>query len=118
MPLQLSPREGELIALARRLARVPFAPRADRHDRDASFPFDDYADLRTEGLLGLCVPERYGGLGGGYETYCLLAGELAQGNSSTAPTFHIHSPPMLMMGPGSRTIGIPSPPRRRPQKTP
>jgi alkylation response protein AidB-like acyl-CoA dehydrogenase len=63
MHLQPSSRQGELIALARRLACERFAPRADSHDRAASFPFDDYADLRAEGLLGLCVPERYGGLG-------------------------------------------------------
>ena len=71
MHLQPSARQDELIALARHLARERFAQRADRHDRDASFPFDDYADLRTERLLGLCVPERYGGLGADYETYCL-----------------------------------------------
>jgi len=59
MHLQPSSRQRQLIALARRLARERFAPRADRHDRDASFPFDDYADLRNEGFLGLCVPERY-----------------------------------------------------------
>jgi hypothetical protein len=48
MHLQPSSRQRELIELARRLARERFAPRADRH---ASFPFDDYADLRTKGLL-------------------------------------------------------------------
>ena len=57
MHLQPSSRQGELIALARRLACERFAPRADRHDRAASFPFDDYADLRAERLLGLCVVE-------------------------------------------------------------
>jgi alkylation response protein AidB-like acyl-CoA dehydrogenase len=46
MHLQPSSRQRELIALARRLARERFAPRTDRHDRDASFPFDDYAVLR------------------------------------------------------------------------
>src|SRR6202030_710757 len=71
----------------------------DRHDRAASFPFDDYADLRAEGLLGLCVPERYGGLGADYETYCLVAEQLAQGNASTALTFNMHCLTMLMMGP-------------------
>jgi alkylation response protein AidB-like acyl-CoA dehydrogenase len=60
MRLQPSTRHRELIALPGRLARECFAPRAERHDREASFPFDDYADLRSEGLLGLCVPERYG----------------------------------------------------------
>src|SRR6202040_34922 len=98
MHLQPSSRQQELMALARRLARERFAPRADRHDRDASFPFDDYADLRTEGLLGLCVPERYGGLGADYETYCLAAEQLAQGNASTALTFNMHCLTMLMMG--------------------
>src|SRR5712671_6200180 len=99
MHLQPSSRQGELIALARRLACERFAPRADRHDCAASFPFDDYADLRAEGLLGLCVPERYGGLGGDYETYCLVAEQLAQGNASTALTFNMHCLTMLMMGP-------------------
>ena len=61
--LEPSSRQRELIAVARNLAGERFASRAERHDRDASFPFDDYADLRAEGLLGLCVPERYGGLG-------------------------------------------------------
>src|SRR6478672_229014 len=98
MHLQPSAWQRELIVLARRLARERFAPRADRHDRDASFPFDDYADLRTEGLLGLCVPEHYGGLGADYETYCLVAEQLAQGNASTALTFNMHCLTVLMMG--------------------
>jgi alkylation response protein AidB-like acyl-CoA dehydrogenase len=99
MHLQPSSRQRELIALARRLACERFAPRADRHDREASFPFDDYADLRAEGLLGLCVPKRYGGLGADYETYCLVAEQIAQGNASTALTFNMHCLTMLMMGP-------------------
>src|SRR5246127_405844 len=99
MHLQPSARQDELIALARHLARERFAPRADRHDRDGSFPFDDYGDLGAEGFLGLCVPERYGGLGADFETYCLVAEQLAQGNASTALTFNMHCLTMLMMGP-------------------
>ena len=98
MDLRPSPRQSDLIALARRLARERFAPRAERHDREASFPADDYADLRSEGLLGLCVPPRYGGLGADYETYCLVAEQLAQGNASTALTFNMHCLTMMMMG--------------------
>jgi alkylation response protein AidB-like acyl-CoA dehydrogenase len=98
MDLEPAPRQRELIDIARRLARERFAPRAERHDREASFPFDDYADLRREGLLGLCVPVRYGGLGADYETYCLVAEQLAQGNASTSLTFNMHCLTMLMMG--------------------
>src|SRR5215472_13480265 len=107
MHLQPSSRQRELIALARSLARERFALRADRHDREASFPFEDYADLRTEELLGLCVPERYGGLGADYETYCLVAEQLAQGNASTALTFNMHCLTMLMMGPIADSMAMP-----------
>jgi alkylation response protein AidB-like acyl-CoA dehydrogenase len=113
MDLQPSSRQCELIALARRLTRERFAPRAERHDRDASFPFDDYADLRSEGLLGLCVPERYGGLGADYETYCLVSEQLAQGNASTALTFNMHCLTMMMMGLIADDMAMPSAVRER-----
>jgi alkylation response protein AidB-like acyl-CoA dehydrogenase len=98
MDLRPTARQQELIERARALARDRFAPRAAAHDRDATFPFDDYADLRAEGFLGLCVPARHGGLGAGYETYCLVAEQLAQGNASTSLTFNMHCLTMLMMG--------------------
>ncbi len=113
MHLQPSSRQRELIALARRLAREHFAARAERHDREASFPFDDYADLCAEGFLGLCVPERYGGLGADYETYCLVAEQLAQGNASTALTFNMHCLVMLMMGPIADAMAMPPAMRER-----
>src|SRR4026209_2008525 len=98
MDLRPPQRQIELIALARALALERFAPRAERHDREASFPLDDYADLQTSGLLGLCVPAEHGGLGADYETYCLVAEQIAQGNASTALTFNMHCLTMLMMG--------------------
>ena len=85
--------------LARQLAVERFALRAAGLDRDAEFPREDYQDLRDAGLLGLCVPEEFGGLGADFETYCLVAGQLAQGNASTALTFNMHCLTMLMMGP-------------------
>lgn len=111
-----SPRQQELIALARQLARERFAPRADRHDREASFPFDDYADLRAAGLLGLCVPERFGGLGASYETYCLVAEQIAQGNASTSLTFNMHCLTMLMMGVIADTMSMSERTRERHEK--
>lgn len=116
MNLQPSSRQRELIALARSLARERFAPRAERHDREASFPFDDYADLRTEGLLGLCVPERHGGLGADFETYCLVSEQLAQGSGSTALTFNMHCLTMLMMGPIADDMAMPAAVRARHDK--
>ena len=116
MDLRPSARQHDLIARARRLARERFAPRAQIHDREASFPFEDYRDLRAEGLLGLCVPETYGGLGADYETYCLVSEELAQGNASTSLTFNMHCLTMLMMGVLADALPMPPAERERHEK--
>src|SRR6266581_1227931 len=116
MDLRPSARQQNLIATARRLALERFAPRAAAHDRDASFPFDDYADLRAEGWLALCVPQRDGGLGTDYETYCLVAEQPAQGNASTSLTFNMHCLTMLMMGEIADAMPMSSAARERHEK--
>src|SRR5262245_17615891 len=113
MDVKPSPHQQELLDRARRLARERFAQRAEAHDREATFPSDDYADLRAEGWLGLCVPERYGGLGADYETYCLVAEQFAQGNGSTALTFNMHCLTMLMMGEIADALPLPAATRER-----
>ena len=49
------------------------ASRAERYDVDAAFPERDVEELREEGLLGLMVPARLGGMGAGYEEYVRVA---------------------------------------------
>src|SRR5947209_12645174 len=75
---------------ARRLA-PRFAARAAAHDRDGTFPVDDFAELRAAGLFGLMVPERLGGLGSGFAEYADFAYELARGNGATALVFNMHA---------------------------
>ncbi|MCO8274443.1 acyl-CoA/acyl-ACP dehydrogenase [Actinoplanes sp. TRM 88003] len=75
---------------ARRLA-PRFAARAAAHDRDGSFPADDFADLRAAGLFGLMVPARLGGAGAGFAEYAATAYELARGNGATALIFNMHA---------------------------
>jgi len=55
----LNGKQRALLALVDELG-PRFAARAKRYDREASFPFENYADLRQAGLLGLCVPEKFG----------------------------------------------------------
>jgi alkylation response protein AidB-like acyl-CoA dehydrogenase len=76
----------DLVAVGRRLA-PRFAARAAAHDRDNTFPEADFADLRSEGLTGLMVPTRLGGLGAGFGDYADLAYELARGSGATALVF-------------------------------
>jgi alkylation response protein AidB-like acyl-CoA dehydrogenase len=99
LPVERKARQAELLALAGRLGREKFAPRAARYDREASFPFENYDDLREHGLLGLCVPERFGGLGADFETYCLISAELGRWCGTTALTFNMHACSALWTGP-------------------
>jgi alkylation response protein AidB-like acyl-CoA dehydrogenase len=89
-PSALSPQQRELIDRAATLGRETFAPRAARWDREASFPLDNYADLRAAGLLGICVPTSHGGLGADFATYVMVAAELGRHCGSTALSFNMH----------------------------
>jgi len=86
----LSAQQRELIALAASLGREKFAPRAARWDREASFPFDNFADLRSAGLLAICVPRAYGGLGADFATYVMVAAEIGRHCGSTALSYNMH----------------------------
>ncbi len=76
--------------IARRLA-PGFAARATGYDANGGFPVDDFTELRAEGLLGLMVPTRLGGMGAGVATYAEVAYELARGSGATALVFNMHS---------------------------
>jgi alkylation response protein AidB-like acyl-CoA dehydrogenase len=89
-PSWLTAQQRELIELASTLGRERFAPRAARWDREASFPFDNYADLREAGLLGICVPQAYGGLGADFATYVMVAAEIGRHCGATALTWNMH----------------------------
>jgi alkylation response protein AidB-like acyl-CoA dehydrogenase len=86
----LTARQAQLLELASQLGRERFAPRAARYDRDATFPFENYADLREAGLLALCVPEHYGGGGADLLTYCIVAAEIGRHCGATALTYNMH----------------------------
>jgi alkylation response protein AidB-like acyl-CoA dehydrogenase len=68
-----------------------FADRAARYDGSASFPEEDFDDLRAEGFLGLMVPARLGGLDAGFREYVRVAAALAAGSASTALIFNMHA---------------------------
>jgi len=64
MDFALSP---ELLALqetVRRLAQEKIKPRAREIDTSSLYPQDIFDALRDADLLGLCIPEQYGGSGG------------------------------------------------------
>lgn len=91
MDFDLSNQQKELIGIARELGRSKFQRRAFQYDRTATFPFENYADLREAGFLRLCVPAEYGGMGADYQTYMLVAAEIGRWCGATALTFNMHT---------------------------
>ena len=94
---RLTDRQRQLVARAAALGPA-FAERAARHDREASFPAENYEELRQSGLLAICVPESHGGLGADFETYMLVAAELGRWCGSTALSFNMHVQSSLWAG--------------------
>jgi alkylation response protein AidB-like acyl-CoA dehydrogenase len=90
--------QGELVASMSRLGRERFAARAAKHDREASFPFDNYDDLRAAGLLGICVPVAHGGMGADFTTYVIAAAELGRHCGATALSYNMHVSSCLWSG--------------------
>lgn len=82
--------EAELIARARRFGARVLAPCAAQHDREATFPIENFRDMHEEGLLAICVPKAQGGAGASFRTYCLAAAELGRYCGATALSWNMH----------------------------
>src|SRR5260370_33282240 len=88
-----APRQQQFLDLARTLA-AEFATRAAEHDRDGSFPFENYERMKQTGYLGLSVPVELGGMGASLLEMCLAQERLAQGCASTALAVTMHISPI------------------------
>jgi len=70
----------------RRFADEVVAPRAEEMDAAEEFPLDIVKQMGELGLFGLPFPERYGGQGADFLSFCLAIEELARVDSSVAIT--------------------------------
>lgn len=77
------------VARSRELA-ARFNERAARHDREGSFPFENFDELRDAGFLKLTVPVERGGFGASLSLFLRTQEELARGDGSTALALNMH----------------------------
>ena len=82
-------RQQQFIDVARSLLPVLRA-RAAQHDRDGTFPHENFVDIRRVGLPALVVPQEFGGWGANLLESTLTMETLAQGDGSTALSFVMH----------------------------
>ena len=87
---RLDDEEAALIDKVRRFGARVLAPRAAKHDRNATFPIENFRDMHPEGLLGICIAKPHGGLGASYRTYCLAGAELGRYCGATALSWNMH----------------------------
>jgi alkylation response protein AidB-like acyl-CoA dehydrogenase len=77
--------------MARDVAQREIAPHIAEWDRGHVFPRDLYGKLTAAGLMGMLVPEEYGGVAADYVSYALAIEELARVDAGTAVTVSVHS---------------------------
>ncbi len=87
---ELTDEQREVRDLARRFADERIAPHAPAWDRDHHFPRELFSQLGELGLMGVCVPEAYGGAGADYLTYVLVMEELSRADAGVGVTLAVH----------------------------
>jgi alkylation response protein AidB-like acyl-CoA dehydrogenase len=99
---ELSGDQKEIQALTREFAAAEIEPHAAGWDREHRFPRELYAKLAELGLMGVCIPEEYGGAGADFLSYVLVLEELSRADAGVGVTVAVHTSaatlPLLMFG--------------------
>jgi butyryl-CoA dehydrogenase len=88
--------------MARNFAATRLKPFAAAWDREARFPGDAITEMGRLGLMGMLVPETYGGAGTDHVAYALALEEIAAGDGATSTIMSVHNSvgcmPLLKFG--------------------
>lgn len=82
-PYALTEREQRFAALADQLASR-FASRANQHEIERTFPYQNYSDLHESGYLRLAIPTAFGGEGANIYEMVIAQERLGRGDGGTA----------------------------------
>jgi alkylation response protein AidB-like acyl-CoA dehydrogenase len=91
MDFELTHDQHEIQGLARDVARAEIEPHAAAWDRDHEFPRPLFGKLAELGLMGVCVPEEYGGAGADFLSYILVLEELSRADAGVGVTVAVHT---------------------------
>ncbi|MBA3827166.1 MAG: acyl-CoA dehydrogenase family protein, partial [Ktedonobacterales bacterium] len=91
MDFTLTDEQNAIRATCREFAEEAIKPIAQRIDADSEFPLDLIKEMGRMGLLGLPIPEEYGGAGADFLAYCIALEEIARGDASVAITMEAHT---------------------------
>lgn len=82
MSLELSPEHEMIRQAARKFAQEKIAPIAAHYDETGEFPHDTIREMGQMGLMGIEVPEEYGGAGLDTLAYVLAVEEISKADAA------------------------------------
>ena len=91
MDFDLTQDQREIQALTREFAQAEIDPHAAEWDREHRFPLELFERLAELGLMGVCVPEEYGGAGADFLSYILVLEELSRADAGVGVTVAVHT---------------------------
>jgi butyryl-CoA dehydrogenase len=91
MDFELTVDQRAIQGLTRELAEAEIVPHASDWDRDHRFPDELIPKLAELGLMGVCVPEEYGGAGADFLSYILVLEELSRADAGVGVTVAVHT---------------------------
>lgn len=90
----LSEEQKMIRDMAREFAATRLTPNAARWDREAHVPRDVIAEMASLGLLGMTVPEVWGGAGTDFLSYVLAVEEIAAGDGGVSTIMNVNNTPV------------------------
>lgn len=86
MTWELDDLHQEFVSTCRSFVNDKVRPHVDSAEKTGIFPSELWSSLGAAGLLGLCVPEEFGGSGGDEVAVAILSEELARASGGVAVT--------------------------------
>src|SRR5207344_1133040 len=91
MNFELTAEQHAIQQLAREFAEAEIVPSAPSWDREHEFPRGLFTRLAELGLMGVCIPEEYGGAGADFLSYILVLEELSRADAGVGVTVAVHT---------------------------
>ena len=90
MNFDLSSEQKMIRDMVRDFAQAEIAPKAAELDKTSRFPLETFEKMGKLGLMGLPIPEEYGGAGADLISYCLALEEIGRACGGTGLSYEAH----------------------------
>lgn len=91
MPYMLTDEQQMMRDMVKKLAQNEIAPRAAEIDRTRRFPRENIEKMAELGLMGVPIPEEYGGAGCDFLSYIITIEEISRACASTGVILAVHT---------------------------